>query len=629
MGELNQLNRKALIRATLSASVALAALAVILWVVPRGGVGTSTSFDWKSDWAVEKGFDISIDSEGLRFPTAIAFVPNPGISPKDPLYFITELSGRIRVVTNDRSVFTFAEDFFSRRPKRMVPQLDEESGMAGVCLAPAHGFVFVTFSYHDSDNVLRNNIVRFQSEPESFSLSPESMIDFTEIFDSYRTIPSHQIGACRVRDDMLYVSVADGGQLAQSQSLDSVLGKILRMTLDGKPAPENPFYVDDDIKNSRNYVWAYGLRNPFGLEIQGKNIFVADNGPDIDRFLMVTEGTNYLWDGTNASIGTNADAVFSPGRGVAHLDHYPPGSDLFPSRFEGNVFVTMTGNPLIRREGFPAIWTVPYDSDGAKLTAVARPISRFRGGQVQVISAISFGPDGLYFAPLLPNQDGFNGVYKIAFEPSSAYPFTLGDESNPAVLIRTQGCLACHSLNENQTGVVGPPLDRAPLTQSIVSRLNSPEYQSNIEKIDLLEQEPFSSFRSARHEIMQANGTEQLKKWVYYRILEPSFDDPTATMPQLGISEPQANAIAEYLIGKSNIQSNNTTPAGEGSSIFGWASDAVSNVSDWVQDRLPIPTRANAKKYIAASLGIGLVLGMFASVSVYLIMARWRIIKEQ
>ena len=51
-------------------------------------------------------------------PTAIAVVPNLGSGPKDPLYFVAELRGRIRVVTNDRSVHTFAEGFVGFTPEK-------------------------------------------------------------------------------------------------------------------------------------------------------------------------------------------------------------------------------------------------------------------------------------------------------------------------------------------------------------------------------------------------------------------------------------------------------------------------------------------------------------------------------
>ena len=53
------------------------------------GDKVDVEFDWRSDWAVPSGISTTIDTEGYDFPTAIAFVPNPGAGPKDVLYFVT------------------------------------------------------------------------------------------------------------------------------------------------------------------------------------------------------------------------------------------------------------------------------------------------------------------------------------------------------------------------------------------------------------------------------------------------------------------------------------------------------------------------------------------------------------
>ena len=115
---------------------------------------------------------------------------------------MTELEGRVRVVTNDRTVLTFAESFFHRRPVELsgvYPSL--ELGLAGICLDPEHGYVFVTFVYHDANDVLRNNIVRFTTAPGTFSVSPTSAVDFRGIFERDRSQVSHQVGPCQVATD--------------------------------------------------------------------------------------------------------------------------------------------------------------------------------------------------------------------------------------------------------------------------------------------------------------------------------------------------------------------------------------------------------------------------------------------
>ncbi len=59
---------------------------------------------WES---LRAGFTIEVAATGLRMPVNIAFVPNPGSQPGDPKYYVTELYGNIKVVTNDGTVSTY------------------------------------------------------------------------------------------------------------------------------------------------------------------------------------------------------------------------------------------------------------------------------------------------------------------------------------------------------------------------------------------------------------------------------------------------------------------------------------------------------------------------------------------
>src|ERR671911_470711 len=170
--------------------------------VPSGQSGVA---DWRSDWAVKPGFSLTEDTQGYDFPTAIAFVPQPGPNPKDPLYFVTEIRGKIKVVTNDRTVYTFAENFFSLRPPQELPAHSGEIGLAGVCLAPGEGAGFVSLFFPGSPRSLPNKIIRFQSRPKTFTLRPLSQQAFTEIFSQDISATSHQIGPCQVRDGSLFV----------------------------------------------------------------------------------------------------------------------------------------------------------------------------------------------------------------------------------------------------------------------------------------------------------------------------------------------------------------------------------------------------------------------------------------
>ena len=513
----------------------------------------SLANDWKSDWALEDYFSIGIDTSGYQFPSAIAFVPNPGNDPKDPLYYVTELRGKVKVVTNDRSVFTFAEDFFTITPKEELPSSEGEVGMAGICLEPENGYIFVTFSYTDANNILRNNIVRFDTGSTTFSLKPTSTKDFSHIFLKDESGYAHQIGPCQLYDNLLYVSVGDGNQPLKSQMLDSTLGKIIRMKLDGEPAENNPFYIDDGEVNTRDYIWAYGLRNPFSLKIVDGRVFVADNGGHNDRFLEVHEGENYLYDGTDWSTGTNAQAFFAPAVSPVQMDYYPGQLNIFPDKYRGKFYLALGGSTKVSGPddvGGKSIIMLDFGFEKNKMLAVPRHFLIYRGRGLQIITGLAIGHDGLYFVPIYPDASGQSAVLKVQYDDSNSHPYKIRDETSTRILIAKKGCLSCHTLYGSGLSDVGPNLDRDPMVKRLKKRLNSPEYIESIIKVDTLDIEPYKSYKDARQQVLEQTGEDRIRTWLKFHLMEPKFDNTSAQMPNLGISEDQAIILVNYLLRK-------------------------------------------------------------------------------
>jgi glucose/arabinose dehydrogenase len=98
-------------------------------------------------------------------------------------------------------------------------------------------------------------------------------------------------------DGMLYVTIGDALDPANSQDLSSTSGKILRLRPDGRAAPGNPF-------GSR--VWAYGIRNSFGLAFDPRTgtLWETENGPECtDELNRIRRGGNYGW-GPSADCGS-------------------------------------------------------------------------------------------------------------------------------------------------------------------------------------------------------------------------------------------------------------------------------------------------------------------------------------
>lgn len=87
----------------------------------------------------------------------------------------------------------------------------------------------------------------------------------------------------------LYVTCGDAGRSDLAQDPDSLAGAVLRLTLDGRPHPENPF---------GNEVFSYGHRNPQGVATRrgGPRLYATEHGPDVDDEINVLRaGANYGW----------------------------------------------------------------------------------------------------------------------------------------------------------------------------------------------------------------------------------------------------------------------------------------------------------------------------------------------
>jgi aldose sugar dehydrogenase len=88
----------------------------------------------------------------------------------------------------------------------------------------------------------------------------------------------------------LFVTTGDAADPSVSQDRNGRLGKILRVNPNGTIPDDNPF--------GNSPVWAYGLRNPFGITRKPgtRQLFVTDNGPHCDdKLFRARRGRNHGW----------------------------------------------------------------------------------------------------------------------------------------------------------------------------------------------------------------------------------------------------------------------------------------------------------------------------------------------
>lgn len=100
------------------------------------------------------------------------------------------------------------------------------------------------------------------------------------------------------KDGNLFVSAGERSILegrAQAQLLNADLGKVFKITTDGKPAPGNPFI---NKAGANPEIYAYGIRNPQGLDInpQTGELWEAEFGPrGGDEINIIRAGKDYGW----------------------------------------------------------------------------------------------------------------------------------------------------------------------------------------------------------------------------------------------------------------------------------------------------------------------------------------------
>ncbi|HEX6985228.1 MAG TPA: PQQ-dependent sugar dehydrogenase, partial [Planctomycetaceae bacterium] len=218
-----------------------------------------------------------------------------------------------------------------------------ERGLLGI--APHPGFptdprVFVDFTDTNGDTVVASLTVD-ASNPDR--LDPGS---FRQILFVDQPYPNHNGGALAFGPDgLLYVSLGDGGSggdpQGNGQSLDTLLGKILRLDVDAAEPyaiPDGNPYVGGGGKAE---IWASGLRNPWRLSFDRDtgDLWIGDVGQstweEVDVAPAGVGGLNFGWRIMEGSHCFGADGCSRDGLTLPVSDY---GRDLGCTVIGGYVY---------------------------------------------------------------------------------------------------------------------------------------------------------------------------------------------------------------------------------------------------------------------------------------------------
>ena len=287
-------------------------------------------------------------------------------------------------------------------------------GLTGITVEPNTRDVFVTMVGNASagNGTLTGRIVRLHSNDGGLTAASRSTV--LELKGSPMS-PSHQISNITIGPDgKLYVHVGDGFVANTASNLNDFRGKILRINQDGTAPSDNPFHAASDGINARDYVFAYGFRNPFGGQWRLSNgtHYEVENGPQSnDRLAAVLRGINYGWTGTAGREG-DADALttraiynWTPTHAPVNIEFVEAGrfgGSRFPTGKRGHAFVTEAGPDyaLGAAGARQAHRGIRYLGDASAPEWTRRPFVEYRGVGRATAVGLAAGPDGLYFTDL-------------------------------------------------------------------------------------------------------------------------------------------------------------------------------------------------------------------------------------
>jgi len=270
-----------------------------------------------------------------------------------------------------------------------------ESGLMGMALHPrfdTEPYLYAAHSYRTSDGI-RNRLVRMRYDGSSLGTPVTLLADIpgNRNHDGSRLV----VGP----DDHLYMTTGDAGRAELAQNLESVAGKVLRLTLDGAPAPGNPFGTP---------VYSFGHRNPQGIVFHPQRglLYVAEHGPsDNDEVNLVVAGGNYGWPSVHGFCDGDTpgeDLVCDSIEVVQPLAAWTPTVALSGLAYhDGRGIPGWKGSLLVTSLAGATLFRLQLTDDGSRVTGQ----EEFFRGEYGRLRDVLVGPAGeVYLAT--SNRDG-------------------------------------------------------------------------------------------------------------------------------------------------------------------------------------------------------------------------------
>ncbi|WP_353719926.1 PQQ-dependent sugar dehydrogenase [Dyadobacter sp. 676] len=336
--------------------------------------------------STKSAYEGKVITSALERPWGITSLP-------DGRFLVTEKGGTMRIVSTTGTVGKAISG---------VPKVnsDGQGGLLGLCIDPdfpKNRMVYWAFSEPLSEGNI-TSVAKGKLSADEARLENVTVI--------YRATPAYKgnlhYGGRVIfsKDGNLFLSTGERSDLVtrpQAQDINSGLGKIIRITRDGKPAAGNPFAGKP---NARPELYSYGHRNVQGIAINPVTgeLWETEFGPrGGDELNRIVPGKNYGWPTITYGIEYSGDkigAAIQQKEGLEQPVYYwdpvisPSGITFYSGKqipeWKNNLFISSLSGMHVCR----------LVIEGNKVTGEERLLS----GENQRFRDITEGKDGALYA---------------------------------------------------------------------------------------------------------------------------------------------------------------------------------------------------------------------------------------
>jgi hypothetical protein len=378
-------------------------------------------------WAVPAAAGLTTDpvASALRFPVSVTAPPG------DPRLFIVEQQGVIKILEEGAIL---PVPFLDIDSLVVFSGGDDERGLLGLAFHPnyaTNGYFYVNYV-----DLLNNTVIkRYRVSPSDPNVADPA--DSLNVIGFQLMDNLHRGGTLLFSpiDGYLYIGMGDGSipgdPPGNAQSDTKLLGKMLRIDVDGGVPyaipPDNPYVGLPPLDE----IWARGLRNPYrwSFDRMTGDLYIGDVGQncweEVDfQPAASTGGENYGW---NLMEGDHC--FFDPGGPcdppgcstsglVLPIHEYSHGGNPFRCSITGGCVYRGSDSNLSGTYFFAdfcsnQIWSFRYVNN--KVTELTDRTAELEpGGGLEIEAIAGFGEDGFGELYIVDRGTGTDGeIYKL------------------------------------------------------------------------------------------------------------------------------------------------------------------------------------------------------------------------